>query len=68
MLCDLSPFWLFHSDEAALVKAARNLGFVFTTRTPETVKIEVVSQHCVLTAFSLSSLLYVLIDSLEKIQ
>ncbi|XP_070197579.1 phospholipid-transporting ATPase IB-like isoform X2 [Littorina saxatilis] len=28
-------------DEAALVQAARQLGFVFTTRTPETVEIEV---------------------------
>ncbi|XP_025087156.1 LOW QUALITY PROTEIN: probable phospholipid-transporting ATPase IA [Pomacea canaliculata] len=32
-------------DEAALVKAARNLGFVFTTRTPETVKIEVFGEE-----------------------
>ncbi|XP_076446469.1 putative phospholipid-transporting ATPase IA isoform X4 [Babylonia areolata] len=31
-------------DEAALVKAARHLGFVFTTRTPETVEIEVFGQ------------------------
>ena len=31
------------ADEAALVKAAKQLGFVFTTRTPQTVEIEVVS-------------------------
>lgn len=31
-------------DEAAIVQAARSLGFVFTTRTPDTVEIEVFGQ------------------------
>ena len=35
------------TDEDALVKAAAHLGFVFTTRTPETVEIEVVSFYLV---------------------
>ena len=37
------PLALCAADEAALVKAAKQLGFVFTTRTPQTVEIEVVS-------------------------
>lgn len=32
-------------DEAALVKGAKNLGFVFTTRTPETVEIEAIGKR-----------------------
>ena len=43
MLGDVLPLALCAADEAALVKAAKQLGFVFTTRTPQTVEIEVVS-------------------------
>ena len=32
------------TDEAALVKGARNLGYVFSSRTPDAVTIDVVSE------------------------
>lgn len=37
-LCNLCP----HTDEGALVKAARELGVVFKARTPDSIIIEVV--------------------------
>lgn len=44
----MPPLFLL-TDEAALVKGARKLGFVFTARTPYSVIIEAVSdspRHC----------------------
>lgn len=36
-------FFFFSSDEGALVKGAKGLGFVFTARTPGSVIMEAVS-------------------------
>ena len=38
-----TPYHMSCSDEGALVKAASNLGVMFTSRTPSTLTIEVVS-------------------------
>ena len=40
MLC------LVVSDERALVLGAKKLGYVFNTRTPNHIEVEIVSIHC----------------------
>lgn len=54
VVCIISDMTLTLSDEGALVKGVRKLGFVFTTRTPDSVAIEVVSSSeiCLEAVFS----------------
>lgn len=43
ILYNIQKCWYLFVDEGALVKGAKQLGFVFTTRTPDSVIINAVS-------------------------